>query len=530
MKDKTKEIFQKLFKVMIMIFNIFKIILKKFYRICTSIIKLFSRSIRIELIVTFIVCIAISILVFFLGFKIVGHFSKREVINYGKGIRDIDYKAECLVNNLSYSKWSIKDTELINQLIYNATNEYDYNSYTYKADLKAMITDLYGNVIYKSENAEETKVDIQVVVRKAMENRSRYGYIKEQELIYAYQQPGEYICFYPINFKDDMAYLIYKGVPIGETKIIGYKGEYHIIIPVILSVILFFFLFYILTNRKMTYIEEISEGLLYISKGNLDFKVSKRGKDELSSLAENINYMSETLQNKIVEEKRAENTKNELITNVSHDLRTPLTSVIGYLGLLKDKKYENDNQLDEYVNIAFNKSEKLKNLIEDLFEYTKVANRGIKLNYQDVAIDELITQLIEEYVPIFEENNLVIEKSIIDEKVTVKLDPDKTVRVFENLLINAVKYSFKSGKIKVSLFKDDGNVVVAISNKGKNIPNEELEKLFDRFYKIDKSRNSDRSGSGLGLAIAKNIVEMQGGSIWAECLNDNIRFFVSFKL
>lgn len=522
MKDKIINVLSRIFKVIILIITFFKAAIKKLYRVFLNSIKLFFSSIRIELVGTFIICITISTLFFFISYKFVGYFSKREMIDYSHGITRIEEKSEMLANNLSYSKWSIEDKDFIQHLICNSLDNGHY-----VVDSKALITDLEGNVLYKSENAEEIKVDINSVINKA---RYSSTYLIIDFNIYSDKTVGEHINFYVIDFKDATAYLIYKATPVGEIEVVGYKGEYHRVIPITSSVILFFILFFIFTKKKMKYIEEINSGLIHISSGNLDFRIHKRGRDELSSLAENINYMSETLQNKIVEEKRAEKTKNELITNVSHDLRTPLTSIIGYLGLIQDKKYENDNQLDEYINIAFNKSEKLKILIEDLFEYTKVANKGIKLYYKDVVLNELITQLIEEYVPILEENNLVIEKDIIDEKLTVKLDPDKTVRVFENLLMNAIKYSIKPGIINVRVFKDDGNVVVSISNKAKNIPKEELEKLFDRFYKIDKSRTSDKGGSGLGLAISKNIVEMQRGSIWAESRNDNIRFFVRFKL
>lgn len=239
--------------------------------------------------------------------------------------------------------------------------------------------------------------------------------------------------------------------------------------------------------------------------------------------------MTESLQQQIEKERLNEVTKNEFITNVSHDLRTPLTSIIGYLTIIKSKEYESEKQLDEYVNIVFSKSEKLKLLIEDLFEYTKVSNKGIKLNKRLVVLNDLINQLIEEFMPIFEEHNLEIEKEMAKEKITISIDPDKIVRVYENLLMNAVKYSLKPGKIKVKIYKEDNNAVVCVQNKGQNIKKEELGFLFERFYKADKSRTSDNDGTGLGLAIAKSLVEIQGGSIWATCDEDDIRFFVSFK-
>ena len=228
-------------------------------------------------------------------------------------------------------------------------------------------------------------------------------------------------------------------------------------------------------------------------------------------------------------ERLMEVSKNELITNVSHDLRTPLTSIIGYLTVIKNKGYKNENQLNDYIDIVFNKSEQLKVLIEDLFEYTKVSSKGIKLNKRVVILNELIDQLVEEFIPIFDENNLEIEIEKIHERLNVFIDPDKTVRVYENLLMNAVNYSIKPGKIKVKIYKDGNNAVVCVRNKGENIQNDDLLYLFERFYKVDKSRTSDNEGTGLGLAIAKSFVEIQEGNIWATCNEGDIRFFVSFK-
>lgn len=298
----------------------------------------------------------------------------------------------------------------------------------------------------------------------------------------------------------------------------------------ILGISGFIITFLLLTRKKMKYIEEISNGLLEISKGNLNYRVAKKGSDELAGLANYINYMASELNKKNEKERKTEKTKNELITNVSHDLRTPLTSIMGYIGLVKDKKYVDDAQMDEYMTIAYNKSEKLKILIDDLFEYTKLTNETITLNKEEVALNELLNQLTEELVPIFEENNLIVEREISKEKLIVNVDINKILRVFENLIMNAIKYSNKPSIVKVRLYKDKSDVIVSIENQGPQIPKEDLEKLFERLYRQDKSRTSSTGGSGLGLAIAKNIVLLHGGKIWAECEDENIRFFVKLKI
>ena len=299
---------------------------------------------------------------------------------------------------------------------------------------------------------------------------------------------------------------------------------------VIISFLSFIIIFYFTTNKKMKYIEIVSVGLLEISKGNLDYRIKKYGKDELSILADNINYMAEELKTKIDSERKAEKTKNDLITNVSHDLRTPLTSIKGYLELIKSKKYTQEKQLDQYANISYNQAEKLELLINDLFEYTKLANNAVKFEKQNITLNELLDQLIEELVPICENTSVIISKQFIKERIIVNVDPNKVARVFENLLINAIRYSLKPSEIKVILTKSNGFSLVSIQNKCEILSDDNLSKIFDRFYRVEESRSSKTGGSGLGLAIAKSMVELQDGIIEAKYENGYISFNVRFKI
>ena len=335
-------------------------------------------------------------------------------------------------------------------------------------------------------------------------------------------------CIYPININENRMYFLYEDIPTANIKYDVYKSD-DSVFALMLSFILFIILFIIITNRKMKYLDEIAVGLKKIAGGNLNYHIKEEGNDEIRKLASNINYMAEEINKKILAERNAEKTKADLITNVSHDLRTPLTSIMGYIGLVKDKRYEDEGDRDEYLNIAFNKAEKLKVLIEDLFEYTKLNNDGIKINKIRVNINEFLVQIIEELMPIFEENNLTIVNNTSKEGMYVDLDPDKMMRVFENLLTNAVKYSYKPGEIEVCIFEDKEYTTVSIKNKGQHISKEKVDKLFDRFYRVDESRNANTGGSGLGLAIAKNIVELHGGKIYAECYGENIIFNVRLR-
>lgn len=274
----------------------------------------------------------------------------------------------------------------------------------------------------------------------------------------------------------------------------------------------------------------MSTGLLEISKGNLDYKIKRQGEDELALLADNINYMAEELKHQNENERKAERIKNELITNVSHDLRTPLTSIKGYLELIKRKEYKQQQQLEQYVCIVYNKTEKLEVLVNDLFEYTKLINNAVPVERQEIVLNELLEQLIEEFVPVCEENNVTMTRDFVKEKLLVNLDPNKTVRVFENLLVNAIRYSLKPSDIKISLTKEGNYSIISIKNTCNPLDKNDLEKIFERFYRVEKSRSSDTGWTGLGLAIAKGIVEIQGGIIEVESEGNLINFIVKFEV
>ncbi|WP_081824361.1 ATP-binding response regulator [Paenibacillus sp. UNC451MF] len=380
---------------------------------------------------------------------------------------------------------------------------------------KVLITDLEGRVIFRSSNAAETNVDIHNVINNAMNARTDSDYDRK-----------EFSSFYPVNYKGQKSYLVVSGIP--QPHITYRKGDSPM--SILSAIAMFIFLFYFLTQRKMRYVEELAGGLRIIATGNLDYRVIERSEDELGSLARDMNLMVEDLQRRIEEERRNEQLKNELITNVSHDLRTPLTLIMGYLRLLHDKGYETPEQAAGYVSIAYNKSEKLKLLIDDLFEYTKLSNRDVPLYKEGVPINDVLDQLLEEFVTMAEEQQLAIIRNIPKEKLLVRIDVDKMIRVFENLLTNALKYSLKPGAITVNVSRDHRYVTIRVSNRSDMLTDEELQQLFERFYRVDASRTSSTGGSGLGLAIAKSIVDSHDGTIWAEQDSGQLHFYVKLKL
>ncbi|WML29338.1 HAMP domain-containing sensor histidine kinase [Neobacillus sp. OS1-32] len=302
---------------------------------------------------------------------------------------------------------------------------------------------------------------------------------------------------------------------------------YNFIVFLIFTFVILSFIvtFLAMIRKKIMYIKRITESINDIANGNLGLTIEMKGNDELSRLAENVNSMSKELASKFEYERQLEMAKNELITNVSHDLRSPLTSIIGYLDLLRKGKYSDQSQLIEYLDTSYSKSKRLEALINELFEYTRLTSPDVQLDFNEVDLVGLLVQLIGEYVPIFDKEKLTVVKEIPNEEISVIMDVEKMVRVYENLLANAIKYSLKPSEIHIKLEKQGSMAILKASNQVESPPVDDINKLFDRFFIGDKARRNNQ-GTGLGLAISKRIVELHGGNIRAEYKEGWITFRV----
>jgi signal transduction histidine kinase len=301
-------------------------------------------------------------------------------------------------------------------------------------------------------------------------------------------------------------------------------------IQIVIAVILFIVFFFIITKRSIDYIEEISIVLGHISRGNLDSKIAVRSSDEFSKLAQDINLMTQRLKKSIEDERNAERTKNELITSVSHDLRTPLTSIVGYLGLIVNDSYKSEEEFHYYADIAYQKSLKLSNLIDDLFDFTQLNYGGIRIKPDELNLADFVNQLAEEFFPILEDAGMEYKLSMPEDKVMVMADGDLLARVFDNLLTNAVRYGREGKYIDILLEKSNGKAVIKVANYGKCIPEKDLPFIFEKFYRVEQSRSDKTGGTGLGLAIAKNIIELHNGTIKAYSGNGETIFELSLPL
>lgn len=292
--------------------------------------------------------------------------------------------------------------------------------------------------------------------------------------------------------------------------------------------ILFISYFFALTNPILRYFQVITDGLQSIAGGDLEYRIPLSRQDELGKVADNINHMAEQLQQQMEKERQIEQSKMELITYVSHDLRTPLTSIIGYLDLLKTPKHYNEAEQARFINNAYNKTQQLKKLIDDLFEYTRLTNGDVKLSSQEVDYHKLLEQIISEFEPVTNEQQITIVQDISPIPFLVSMDIEKMVRAIDNLLTNALKFSLRPGEIKVQLTAQQDEVILFVENVGKPISLEQEQQLFERFYKMEPSRKEQNTpaGSGLGLSIAKHIVELHGGRIWLEHHKGHYKFCI----
>ncbi len=302
---------------------------------------------------------------------------------------------------------------------------------------------------------------------------------------------------------------------------------------IILAVILFALIFYLLERPAISYIRRLSEGINAVASGDLESRIEVIGDDEFSEMAENINHMTDELRELLRSEREAEQSKNDLITNIAHDLKTPLTSIIGYLELLSGGKVELSPDMEKkYLKIAYNKSKRLEQLIADLFSFTKLSYGRITMKVGYVDIVKLLSQLLEEFYPNFSEAGVSYELRSNVDSLEIAADGSLIARVFENLIGNAIKYGAEGKKVIVRVSAEPQNdaVEVKVINFGYVIPEKDLPQIFEKFYRVDQARSTKTGGTGLGLAIAKEIVEMHGGSITASSDLSGTVFCVRLKI
>ncbi|EGT4047833.1 two-component sensor histidine kinase [Clostridioides difficile] len=285
--------------------------------------------------------------------------------------------------------------------------------------------------------------------------------------------------------------------------------------------------FTIYITKRLSYLSYVIEGTERIKKGELDYKIKITGNDNFTSLAENINNIGEGLDRAIEEQVKSERMKSDLITNVSHDLKTPLTSIINYVDLIKKEESIQPEYINDYINVLESKSKRLKLLIEDLFEASRVSSGNIELQISKIDLVQLLRQSIGELEEKLSKNNLYLKLNVPNDKVYIWADGRRMYRVFENLLSNIAKYSLEETRVYIDVYDYGENVKVTMKNISSYELNFDPSEIMERFKRADESRNTE--GSGLGLAIARDLVDLQGGKFYIEIDGDLFKANLEFQ-
>ena len=295
-----------------------------------------------------------------------------------------------------------------------------------------------------------------------------------------------------------------------------------IVIEMIVCFIFFFSVYFVFFTKKIVdYFEQIDRGIEEFSEGNFDIEFEVRNEDELSNMARNLNRTTGEINRILAKERDEEKSRKEFITCIAHDLRTPLTSVIGYLQLVMAKAHasRSNEELqiknEEYVKIAYEKAIRLQGLIEELFSFTKTDSTELRLHLTEIDVVKLMEQLADECYPSLQEAGLALEFKTSAEVIKIEADGELMARAIANLLTNGIKYGKDGKKIIIDLYRENenGDLHIRIINYGRLIPEKDIDHIFDKFYRVEESRSLQTGGAGLGLAITQNIVELHGGSV-----------------
>lgn len=278
--------------------------------------------------------------------------------------------------------------------------------------------------------------------------------------------------------------------------------------------------------KTLGYLEDIVEATesIYVAQNDLIELPA-----DLKEVEGQMNRIKLHVQNNERAAREAEQRKNDLVVYLAHDLKTPLTSVIGYLTLLRDENQISEDLREKYLSISLEKAQRLEDLINEFFDITRFNLSNLTLNLSRVNLTRLLEQLVFEFQPMLKEKGLQCALHVAPD-VAIKCDADKMQRVLDNLLRNAVNYSFEDSVITISVKQFSNCIKLAFKNQGNTIPREKLDRIFEQFYRLDTARTTQSGGAGLGLAIAKEIIELHQGAITAFSENEVIVFTVEIPL
>lgn len=414
-------------------------------------------------------------------------------------------------NRVNISNEILEKVENLYQFEDSKRYQQELESLVYHMDGTAYLSDEDGKVLLVSQDntSAASQIDLKAFRKKVQsENRN-----------------NQLVGMYPITTQTNRYYLLYT---IELRPDYSYTNEYIYLISAIVASIVFFLLTFFSIRKKINYIRYLGSSAGEISNGNLDVKVDVQGCDEISLIAGNMNLMIDSLNRKIQAERKQYEDQQELITNMSHYLKTPITVLLGYLDILRTHQYKEEDDLQKFLEISYDKAESLRVMVLKLFELTK-NTKGNELELADVNLSRLLRQLVMEQEPLAGEKDVTIAINLPKEPVIVRLDLNRMTGALDNLMNNAIKYVSRQGKIHIELEESNSELFLEFSNTSPILSDEKLKNIFKKFYRADKARNSAIEGNGIGLAIVKEVIELHQGTIHASYADGEIHFKIRLQ-
>lgn len=300
-------------------------------------------------------------------------------------------------------------------------------------------------------------------------------------------------------------------------------GDNKMFFMIVGFLLLFALFFYIALSKMTTYLDQVGDGIENIvSESTEPIHLIT----ELKPIEIRLNEIKATLKRQELESIESEKKKNDLVLFLAHDLKTPLTSIVAYLSMLEGHPDMPQEEREKYTHIAYEKSIRLGELINEFFDITRYNLQNMELEPLDINLSMMLEQIADELYGVLQEKHLFCEVDV-EENLEVHGDPDKLARVFDNILRNAIAYCYEETKIEIQAKKKKNDIEITFINSGNRIPGDMLQTIFEKFYRVDNSRSSGTGGAGLGLAIAREIVELHGGKIRAKSDDIKTQFIVT---
>lgn len=348
-----------------------------------------------------------------------------------------------------------------------------------------------NELIFSLSNNDGYPKNRRVAARQVASRTGETGYL-------AVIVPSEYFAAFTFSLNGEKGFGVF-----GEMSLIG------LAITLIVSSFFAFLFIRTISKRFSLLIRGVSE----FDLENPEFALEDASADELGRLASTFGTMAERIKDQIGEIRASQEERRRLVANISHDLRTPLTSVVGYSESLENKVYTDEQERESYIRIIRKKAQYMDRLLEQLLQYSRLESGSYRLDRKPFDLPELCREILIEYMPDLQENRMELTADIPEEQLILNADREAISRVIRNITDNAIKYGKEGGKLEFLVEAADGVLRIHVTDHGPGMENEQLPHIFERFFRGDKARNSSIGGMGLGLAISAEIVQMHGGRI-----------------